>query len=255
MAAVVVAAMAVVAATVVAVGGNGGGGGGNGGGNGGGGTPIAGNPDPDRLHGTPRDDNLDGKGGNDVLYGARGNDTLTGGVDVDSYEGGPGDDIIVVDYDDFTDGKAAPNTGNRMVVPGVFDGGPGSDTLSFADFRDVDGDGDGVTVTAAGGVTYKTGSELSGLYRSIENFIGSPSDDTITGDAGDNVIEGGDGQDTLTGGGGSDTVSYRSSPSSVTITLVSGGGSGRKGHASGRHTERLCKHHRFCIRRHPDRRH
>ena len=35
------------------------------------------------------------------------------------------------------------------------------------------------------------------------------------------------------GGTGSDTVSYRSSPSSVTITLTSGGGSGLKGHAAG----------------------
>ena len=105
-------------------------------------------------------------------------------------------------------------------MPGVFDGGPGSDTLSFADFMDVDGDGDGVTVVANGDVTYKDGgTPLSGLYRSIENFIGSPADDTITGDTDDNVIEGGKGEDVLRGGGGNDTVSYRSSPSSVTINL------------------------------------
>ena len=194
--------------------------------------PVTGDPDPDRLHGASRDDNLNGGGGNDVLYGARGNDTLAGGGDVDSYEGGPGDDTIVVDYDDFTDGKADPNTGDRMGM-NLFDGGPGSDTLSFADFMDEDGDGDGVTVSATGAVTYNSGNALPRLYRSIENFIGSPSDDTINGDGDDNVIEGGDGQDILTGGGGSDTVSYRSSPSSVTITLISGGGSGLKGHAAG----------------------
>ena len=201
-----------------------------------GGTTVPGDPDPGRVHGTPRDDNLNGGAGNDVLYGARGDDTLTGGADVDSYEGGPGDDIIVVDYDDFTDGKAAPNTGNRAVVPGVFDGGPGSDTLSFADFRDVDGDGDGVTVEdATRVVTYKSGSPLTGLYRSIENFIGSPSDDTITGDGRPNIIEGGDGDDVLDGGaGGGDTVSYRSSPSSVTIRLAeSAADRARKGHAAG----------------------
>ena len=197
------------------------------------GTPVVGDPQANRLHGGSRNDGLDGGDGDDVLYGARGNDTLTGGAGVDSYEGGPGDDTIVVDYDDFTDGKAAPNTGDRMIVPGVFDGGPGSDTLSFADFKDEDGDGNGVTVSATGGVTYDSDAVLTGLYRSIENFIGSPSDDTITGDAGDNVIEGGDGQDILTGGDGSDTVSYRSSPSSVTIILSSGGGSGLKGHAAG----------------------
>ncbi|MCY4361383.1 MAG: hypothetical protein OXE42_04230 [Gammaproteobacteria bacterium] len=229
--------------------GSGGNGGNGNGGNGGGGgddgdTPpplVTGDPDPDRLHGTPRDDNLNGGGGNDVLYGARGNDILTGGADVDSYEGGPGDDTIVVDYDDFTDGKAAPGTGNRMVVAGVFDGGPGSDTLSFADFRDVDGDGDGVTVehttdpTTTRAVTYKSGSTLTGLYRSIENFIGSPEDDDITGDGRPNIIEGGDGDDDLDGGtGGGDTVSYRNSISSVTIDLSAGSGArARKGHAAG----------------------
>ena len=200
-------------------------------------TPVAGDTDPDRLHGTPRDDNLDGRGGNDVLYGARGNDTLTGGADVDSYEGGPGDDTIVVDYDDFTDGKAAPSTGDRMMAQGVFDGGPGSDALSFADFKDEDGDGKGVTVSAAGAVTYNSGTALAGLYRSIENFIGSPSDDMITGeDTRPNVIEGGNGDDTLRGGsGGGDTVSYRSSPSSVTINLgeTDTADRARKGHAAG----------------------
>ena len=91
---------------------------------------------------------------------------------MDSYEGGPGDDTIVVDYDDFTDGKAAPYTGDRMGM-NLFDGGPGSDTLSFADFRDEDGDGSGVVVSNTGAVTYNSGSVLNGLYRSIENFIGS----------------------------------------------------------------------------------
>ena len=199
------------------------------------GTPVVGDPQPNRLHGGSSNDDLDGGDGDDVLYGARGNDTLTGGDDVDSYEGGPGDDIIVVDYDDFTDGKADPLTGDRMGTE-LFDGGPGSDTLSFADFKDVDGDGDGVTVSAAGAVTYKSGSALPGLYRSIENFIGSPSDDTINGeDTRPNVIEGGDGDDMLNGGSGAgDTVSYRNSVSSVTIDLSADSGDrARKGHAAG----------------------
>ena len=34
----------------------------------------------------------------------------------------------------------------------------------------------------------------------IENIIGSPREDTLTGDDGDNVIEGGDDDDTLDGG-------------------------------------------------------
>ena len=207
-------------------------------------TPVVGDADPDRLHGTPGPDNLNGGGGNDVLYGSRGNDTLTGGAGVDSYEGGPGDDILVVDYADFTDGKAAPNTGDRTVAP-VIDGGPGSDTLSFADFRDVDGDGDGVMITATGQVTYRrmktddtddsNGVIAAGLFRGIEHFIGSRYDDVIMGTAGDDIIEGGAGQDNLNGGTGMDTVSYRSSSSSVTIRLAADGTAtnGLKGHAAG----------------------
>ena len=53
---------------------------------------------------------------------------------------------------------------------------------------------------------------------------------TLTGDAGDNVIEGGPGIDDLGGGDGTDTVSYRSSPSSVTVTI---NGDAFKGDAAG----------------------
>ena len=185
--------------------------------------PVPGDPDAGRLHGTSRDDNLNGGGGNDVLYGASGNDTLAGGDDVDSYEGGPGDDTIVVDYDDFTDGEAAPDTGDRMGMD-LFDGGPGSDTLSFADFMDEDGNNRGVRVRLTDGdVIYKgdigTGTPVTGLFKSIENLIGSDEIDTLIGDDDDNVIEGGGGDDTLTGGGGMDTVSYRHSPRGVTVTI------------------------------------
>ncbi len=205
-------------------------------------TPVVGNTDPDRLHGTARDDNFDGGGGNDVLYGARGNDILTGGAGKDSYEGGPGNDILEVDYADFTDGKAT-SPGDR-VETGVIDGGPGHDTLSFRLFRDVDGDRDGVRITAAGQVTYRgtatdtgnanNGVVAAGLFRGIEHFIGSRYDDVITGNANSNVIEGGDGGDALDGGTGMDTVSYRSSPSSVTINLgANAGARARKGDAAG----------------------
>ena len=59
--------------------------------------------------------------------------------------------------------------------------------------------------------------------------------DTITGDGDDNVIEGGDGGDMLRGGGGNDTVSYRSSPSSVTIDfgVTATDDRARKAHAAG----------------------
>ena len=86
------------------------------------GTPVVGDPQPNRLHGGPGNDDLDGGDGDDVLYGARGNDVLKGGLGVDSFEGGPGDDTIKVDFADFTDGKAAPDNGDRTGM-NLFDGG------------------------------------------------------------------------------------------------------------------------------------
>ncbi len=200
----------------------------------------AGDSDPDRLHGSARDDKLDGKAGNDVLYGSRGDDVLNGGPGVDSFEGGPGNDVIQVDYSDFTDGKASPNTGDRM-QKGVIDGGESPegdrDTLSFVNFKDEDGDGVGVKVLldkAAGTVTYKTDGTVMNLFKNIENLIGSDYEDVLTGDDGDNVIEGGGDDDKLDGGKGTDTVSYRHSPSSVTVTIKrSAESSGFKGDAAG----------------------
>ena len=152
-------------------------------------------------------------------------DALKGGPGVDSFEGGPGDDVIRVDFLDFTDGKT-PSSGsgymNRAMPQGVFDGGENDDgskdgdTLSFADFTDVDGNGQGVRVRLAeGDVIYQgdistDANAVAGFFKNMENLIGSPENDRLIGDAGDNVIEGGDGQDFLDGGGGEDTVSLPS---------------------------------------------
>ena len=123
------------------------------------------------------------------------------------------------------------------MAQGVFDGGENDDgtadgdTLSFADFTDEDGDGVGVTVDMTNAqVTYKGSTTVSNFFNNIENLIGSRYGDDLTGDAGDNVIEGGPGIDDLDGGGGTDTVSYRSSPSSVTVTI---NGDAFKGDAAG----------------------
>ena len=80
-------------------------------------------------------------------------------------------------------------------------------------------------------VTYRTtGGTATNFFKNIENLIGSPDIDDLTGDAGDNIIEGGPGGDMLTGGGGNDTVSYRSSPGKVEVTL---GGTASFGDARG----------------------
>ena len=208
------------------------------------GTPVVGDPQPNRLHGGPGNDDLDGGDGDDVLYGARGNDVLKGGAGVDSYEGGPGNDVIMVDFFDFTDGKT-PDAGaeyaTRTMAQGVFDGGENddgtkdSDTLSFADFddEDADGDGNGVTVAMANGggsITYSGTTTVTSFFKNIENLIGSPVIDNLTGDDGDNIIEGGDGRDILDGGAGNDTASYRSSDGKVEVTV---NGTANFGHGDG----------------------
>ena len=127
------------------------------------GTPVTGDPDDDQLHGSSSNENQDGGGGNDTLYGGRGDDRLKGGPGVDSYEGGPGNDVIEVDYFDFTDGMEPPEDSDREMAQGVFDGGENddgtadSDTLSFADFTDADGNNRGVRVRLTeGDVIYKS---------------------------------------------------------------------------------------------------
>ena len=116
------------------------------------------------------------------------------------------------------------------MAEGVFDGGENddgtkdSDTLSFADFTDEDGNDLGVTVTLADGRVVYQGAlggtpPTTALFKNIENLTGSPENDMLTGDGSDNVIEGGDGSDILRGGAGTDTVSYRNSPGKVEVTI------------------------------------
>ena len=70
-----------------------------------------------------------------------------------------------------------------------------------------------------------------GLSFGNQSLIGTDDDDIITGGADNDVIEGFGGADKLDGGGGNNTLSYASSPSAVTVFLISNYASG--GHAEG----------------------
>jgi len=99
------------------------------------------------------------------------------------------------------------------------DGGTGSDTASYTTA------GAAVTVSLATGSG--AGSDAAGdLLVGIENLTGSAFGDTLTGDNTANVFIGGGGADQMTGGGGQDTASYVDSAFGVTMSLVSGTGSG-----------------------------
>ena len=118
---------------------------------------------------------ITGGNGRDTLIGGNLNDTLTGGAGDDLLVGGLGDDRLT--------------------------GGIGTDTISYQ--------------TAGGPVTVNlttkktTGAAGADILNTIENVIGSPFADSITGDSLSNLLDGGDlvlGNDTIIGGGGVDSI-------------------------------------------------
>jgi Ca2+-binding RTX toxin-like protein len=88
--------------------------------------------------------------------------------------------------DDLLQGGAPPNT---------FDGGEGSDTVSYANAAS----GVRASLAAPGS---NTGSAADETYKSVENLTGSDFSDTLFGNAGANVLDGGAGADRLAGGAG-----------------------------------------------------
>jgi Ca2+-binding RTX toxin-like protein len=112
------------------------------------------------------DDQLNAGEGDDTADGGEGNDLLRGGAGRDTLSGGPGTDTVT--YDERTSGEPVTVT---LGAPGT-GGGPGED--------DVLG--------------------------SIEDVIGTPGPDTLTGDDGPNGLFAGAGRDTLSGLGGDDAI-------------------------------------------------
>jgi Ca2+-binding RTX toxin-like protein len=132
-----------------------------------------------------------------VIEDGPGSDTITGGAEVDwlnpwdghdAFTGGLGDDTVDVTLDQ----------GGSFHL-GTYDGGGGSDTLSFED-----GNAGGVIADLATGTAAWGGSEPM-TFSGFEGLVGNSGDDTLIGDGGDNVLEvlhGG----ILRGAGGDDTI-------------------------------------------------
>ena len=147
----------------------------------GGDNTLSGGGGDDEIYGGSGGDTLNGDAGDDALYGGAGGDTLNGGAGDDMLIGGPGGD--------------------------TFSGGAGEDTVSYANARD-----EKVTVNLAGTTTdpdpnnasHSDGDSFSA--GDVENVIGSPRGDTITGNNLANMIWGGAGADVLNGGAGDDTI-------------------------------------------------
>lgn len=228
-------------------------------------NPISGTSGNDTLNGTSLDDSIVGAGGDDLLRGLAGNDILDGGDGIDTADFslatgpvvvdlrsgtavGEGQDslsgienVIATPFNDTLAGSAAPNS---------FNGGGGTDTVTYASSLQ------GVTVNLFTGVN--TGGDAEGdVLIGIRNLVGSTFADALSGDNDGNVFDGGaggdvlngnggndtlfggDGDDTLSGGAGGDqlnggtgnnTASYSTSSSAVSVSLLTGTGSG--GHAA-----------------------
>ena len=193
-------------------------------------------PTGDDIEGEEGNDTIEGGAGDDRLHGWRGDDTLKGGLGSDTimFTGGAAaratvdlnqtgpqdtgegrDTLSEIENVVGTDGGADTLIGTPGV--NVLDGLRGDDTLEGRGGADELRGGDGNDATsyanAPAGVTIDLGritqtTDGDKLY-SVEDVIGSPFADTLTGNAVANRIVGGAGTDTVAAGAGADRVEVR----------------------------------------------
>lgn len=130
----------------------------------------------DVLVGGGGTDSLSGGADDDELFGEAGADTLSGGSGADTIDGSSGDDLI-------TPGDGADDIW----------GGAGVDTVDFS----VELSGVELVMNAS-----RLVDGAAETMQGVENILGSPFGDRITGDANANRIFGAAGSDTLLGGEG-----------------------------------------------------
>jgi len=186
---------------------------------------LLGSEQADCLLGLDGNDSLTGGSGNDWLDGGTGADTLIGGGGNDTYWVNEAGDVVVENPGDGIDtvrssvtytlgasqevlmlmggahvdaaGNAQANTLTGNAGNNVLDGGAGRDTGSFGNANT------GIDANLATGTATGYGADT---LINIEDLVGSPHADSLSGDANNNLLIGGHGADTLMGGGGSDTL-------------------------------------------------
>ncbi|RLB33747.1 MAG: hypothetical protein DRH20_13000, partial [Deltaproteobacteria bacterium] len=202
---------------------------------------------PESIHNAPNLENIVGGSGQDTFTFDDGA-TLSGAID-----GGAGSSNTL-DYSRYTSGVSVDlSTGKAQGTGGVSHidhliGGSASDVLTGDDKANVIAGGPGDDIINGGGgadtVDYgsapgavnvnlssqsATGGGGADTVRNVENIVGSPFDDTLTGDGNANVIRGGPGDDIIDGGGGADTVDYGGAPGAVTVNLATMSATGAAG--------------------------
>ena len=149
----------------------------------------------DTLTGNALANTLTGGAGNDTLNGLAGADTLNGDAGADVLNGGDGDDTL--------NGGADNDTLNGDAGADVLNGGDGDDTLNGGADNDTLNGGDGA-----------------------DTLTGGLGDDNLNGDGDNDTLAGLAGADALDGGAGTDTATYAASSAGVTVSLLSGTGTG-----------------------------
>ena len=200
---------------------------------------ITGTAVADVLTGTAANDRIQGLGGNDWLTPGAGSDTVDGGTGIDmvsfvdlvqavtvnlgtgtAQSGAQSKVLIAVENatgsasSDVFFGNGAENTLRGMAGNDLFhsstggrenyDGGTGSDTVSYASAGISSSAGAGISATMQAGLA---GDAAGDVYVGIENLTGSQFRDTLTGDAAGNVLQGLGGDDFIFGGAGADLLS------------------------------------------------
>jgi len=136
---------------------------------------IHGGKGNDIAYGNDGNDTLSGDEGNDALYGNAGNDVLSDGTGQDYVAGGADDDKVLVAADGEKD---------------VFDGGAGTDTLSFAASTSS------VTIDVVKGMATGTATGTDS-FQGFERFEGGAGNDTFIVGKDATHLAGGDGNDTF----------------------------------------------------------
>ncbi len=119
---------------------------------------LSGADGSDTINGGDGNDQLIGGAGYDTLNGGAGDDTLIGGSEADTLNGGTGTDIV--NYSDIIDGSAVNSYKARN---------------GFVGYAATFSSGYSAVVALGQGVTYDTD-----MLTSIEGFIGSTGNDTLT---------------------------------------------------------------------------
>ena len=159
-------------------------------------------------------DSVTGTSGDNTVYGGLGNDTINDGAGGDAVYGGDGNDLF--------------NTGDSTFTGDGFDGGAGTDTLSYASYS-WGSPGSPVVFNFLTGIASFNG--FTETFSSIEVFQGSQGDETIISNGGSQTYYGNDGNDsmvsglgneTMYGGNGTDVIDHRAWDGDYVFNMATG---------------------------------